>query len=339
MIANLKTIGRCYWQDNLLHFNFSASGFEFWFEGEVKLEFVSVFTNDSYPVISIIVGDTREDIILKEVSYSHILRSKSPIKVQVLKRTESSVSRVALKALEGDIYQEAETKTLSLEFYGDSITCGYGVLGKGQVFKTWEESALEGYAYRTAKLLNANWSLISVSGYPIYRGIWNLVEPVKNIYEIIDKADYYPGIPLNDLPKWDNGNYKADYTIINLGTNDETWFTSEAPWVNNKSDVTQDANFALEFNRFKQQVKDFIFKIRSYNPTTKIIYAIGILKVSDIIVRGIKESITELDLSDVYFVEFNLKNSEPGANFHPGLKMQEEASEILSQYIKRLEGM
>lgn len=59
-----------------------------------------------------------------------------------------------------------------MEFIGDSITCGYGVddeVAEHQ-FKTATEDVTRAYAYKTARMLNADYSMFSASGYGIITG-------------------------------------------------------------------------------------------------------------------------------------------------------------------------
>lgn len=54
----------------------------------------------------------------------------------------------------------------------DSITCGYGVddEDRSHQFSTKTEDATKAYAYKTAQLLNADYSLVSYSGHGVVLG-------------------------------------------------------------------------------------------------------------------------------------------------------------------------
>lgn len=343
----LTFYGRTYFKDNLLHFNFSASGFGFNFKSKfVQLEFTVEYENENYPYISLFLDGNRKDykidknnqIINLEIDDLEFHTLK------VLKRTEASVSKIALKKIIVEkIAQINENYDYNFLFYGDSITCGYGVLGSSESrgFKTSEESVIDSYAFKIANNFNAKLSVVAVSGYPIYRGIWNVDEPVKNIYEIIDKADYYPNTKLDDLPNFNMDSSIPDLIVINLGANDETWFNYDSTWINNNLTIEEMYDqLKLEANKLKMQIIEFIKKLRNIYSNAKIIYAIGMLKPHVVIKKAIDEAIDNLIASnekDIYKFYFNMTNSnDVGANFHPGYGMHQEAAIELSEFIKKI---
>lgn len=100
-------------------------------------------------------------------------------------------------------------------FIGDSITCGYGVLGDSADcdFSPETEHGLHTYAAYTAQALQADFQVVAVSGRGIYRNYGG------------DKKQLMPhlfpySLPFGKKSKWDMASWIPDAICINLGTND-----------------------------------------------------------------------------------------------------------------------
>lgn len=96
--------------------------------------------------------------------------------MKVIKLSESCNSTIGIKDInvvsENGIHP-SKNKTHKIEFIGDSITCGYGVDAKDQneSFKTDTEDFSKTYAYKTAEALDADYSVVSYSGYGVVSGV------------------------------------------------------------------------------------------------------------------------------------------------------------------------
>lgn len=342
--SKLTTYGRTYVSNDLLHFNFSHSGFGFSFIGsKLTLTLISKFEGDSYPVITIYKDSIRTDVVIDELT-KEVEVTFSTLdyhEVRVYKRTESSVSSIALKMISEQNYKPlVESHCLKLEFYGDSLTCGYGNLGtsKDLTFKTIQESVIDGYVGLTAKSLNALVSVVAVSGYPFYHGIWNMSEPVESVCDLVSKADYIPKMPLENLPNWDNSKYIPDYVIVNLGANDDGWFNYDAPWIKSEMSFNEIlALMAVEHNNLKKRIKAFLNDLFSKYPNTKIIFATEFVPLHFAVRKAILEVIEEYKNNNIYLLKFDMSScNEMGANHHPGYKMHELASKQLVEFINKL---
>jgi lysophospholipase L1-like esterase len=107
-----------------------------------------------------------------------------------------------------------------IEFIGDSITCGYGVLGKSAScsFSADTENEALAYGALTASALSAGHSSVAFSGIGIYRNSAGKTEeqmPVRFFRTLANDA----------TAEWDF-HITPDVVVINLGTND---FTGGAP--------------------------------------------------------------------------------------------------------------
>src|SRR6185437_9930940 len=101
-----------------------------------------------------------------------------------------------------------------IEFVGDSITCGYGVLGPDQssCFSNDTEAETRGWAALTAQAFGAAHSAIAYSGKGVIRnngGDTTELMPVLFERTLVDAAD-----------AWGFTSYTPDVVVIDLGTND-----------------------------------------------------------------------------------------------------------------------
>ena len=137
-----------------------------------------------------------------------------------LKQTENANSMCVLSSIgfDGEFAQKPQDKALYLEFYGDSITCGYGNLvtaaNKPADDSTsgtalWQDGT-QTYAFRVAEALDADWSMVSVSGIPLSKGYTQFT-----MGEIMEKTNYRRGDTAYSFAR------KPDLVVINLGTNDQ----------------------------------------------------------------------------------------------------------------------
>jgi lysophospholipase L1-like esterase len=101
-----------------------------------------------------------------------------------------------------------------IEFVGDSITCGYGVLGpnESECFSNDTEAETRGWAALTARAFGAAHSAIAYSGKGVYRNVsGDMTETMPILFERT-LAD--------DATAWGFTAYTPDLVVIDLGTND-----------------------------------------------------------------------------------------------------------------------
>lgn len=122
-----------------------------------------------------------------------------------------------------------DKKDRKIEFIGDSITCGYGVLGGPKApFSTETESADDAFAVQCARALDADYQLVSFSGIGV---ISRYIEPEENepLTDVLMPALY----PHTDAvlakrygwrpESWDFSSFCPQVVVINLGTNDDSY--------------------------------------------------------------------------------------------------------------------
>ena len=281
---SVKTIGRTYLYNDTLWAAFSGAGAEFIFTGK-KLEitvtgdFASTAGNDeNYARIAIYVDNERvvDDMLDEKEKTYKVLESESAEcrNVRIIKLSECAMSTFGIKPVmiaEDEKIEPAPAKNIKMEFIGDSITCGYGVddPDKEHHFKTATEDVTKAYAYKTALALNDDYSMVSVSGYGIISGFTNDGNkiPEQTIPQYYDKLGFSynkfaDSITVSET-EWDFERYKPDIIVINLGTNDMNYATTDE----RKAE-------------FEDGYLDFLKKVRSLNPDSYIFQTYGVMGTS-----------------------------------------------------------
>ncbi len=242
--------------------------------------------------------------------------------VTILKLTEAAMSYAALVELEvvdGELVkgQFPAKPDLKLEFIGDSITCGYGVLGEPESEYTLrEENGLLSYAQVATELLGARARFFSVSGYGTfvdYEG--NIEGNVPRLYPYInwfaDKEMLY-----------DYKEYIPDVIIINLGTNDSGHIGKD--WVQ---------------EGFVKSYSNFITRLKEIYPKTKILCICGTL--CDIMFEWIEKAICvcqEKGIEDIYMRKLPYHNVEEDgmASQHPSIITHQKDGKRVADFIREI---
>lgn len=284
-----KLVGRTYLNDDVLWAAFSGAGAEFIYTGK-KLDITIVGdaastagNADNYARVAIYVDGERviDDMLdEKEKTYTAFESdSEKSVDVQIIKLSECAMSTIGIKPIklgEGEKIEPAKAKDLKIEFIGDSITCGYGVddPDKEHHFKTSTEDVTKAYAYKTAQALDADYSMVSISGYGIISGYTDSgKKPEQTIPQYYDKLGFSYNKFADSLEvaglEWNFDNYKPDIVVINLGTNDMSYA---------KNEMTQ--------AEFEEGYIEFLKQVRSHNPDSYIFCTYGVM--GNTLIRNIK---------------------------------------------------
>lgn len=144
--------------------------------------------------------------------------------VRLQKATEGEQGRTTIHTFSTDgSFLEIEPVTCPhIEFYGDSLTCGYGTesLSGDEPFRVETENCRYTYAALTAERFGADYNLVSHSGRGLVRNYGDsltLSDPTTTMSgRALRLYDEEPG------SAWDfeKSNYRPDAIVITLGTND-----------------------------------------------------------------------------------------------------------------------
>lgn len=364
----LKTLGRVppfSPKNGALHTFWTGSGFEtavkaceVWVEIEsdytVYESWVSVFINDAW-IARFMVHKGRQWYCL-----ARNLNAENVQHIKVLKDTQEMagdnnhiVSFCSLKIIssdenESDIFNPLKKKNYLIEFVGDSITSGEGTIGaKGEMdwISSWFTCA-NTYAYMTSQNLNADFRIVSQSGWGVYCSWDNNITCALPLYytKVCGLAAGEKAAECGASELYDFSKDKADAVVINLGTNDTGSFRN-APWkdpetgIEYKQRTNEDGSFNSEdVEHFTAAACRFLIQVREKNPDAKIIWAYGMLgsELESFILEAI-ERFKKAGGTNAYFVKLpNMEKDEAGSREHPGYPCHKKAADVLSTALEKI---
>ena len=238
----------------------------------------------------------------------------------IYNQTEANMGAFGVKSIElsGTFKDAPVEKDLFIEFVGDSITAGHGVLNNFNVNAPLYEDATRGWPYLTAKALDADWSVLAVSGITAIDGIgWSGAGSV-NMQDVYPFETYYSDKTLaHDFAN----SKKPDVIVLGLGTNDcWTW--------NGTGGVT--LTDAQKVSGFKQMLTH----LRDRNPDSKIVWVYGMM--SSAADEFILQAISEMGGAGNEYYSLGLTKNTAGGRGHPNLAVQSEYAADVSAFITKI---
>ena len=251
--------------------------------------------------------------------------------IRIVKLTEIVKSGLSADSFFGDgtILPVKTAKKPVIEFVGDSITCGFGILARPET--TWfygeHEDFTKTYAYLTAKALGMEAQAVSCSGFCVKMKDWN--GRLYGIAEMYPYTDIWRQEMNGESPElWDFKHHHADIVVINLGSNDAGGVA-----------ISKDPKKAED--AFEEDYYNLIADIRARNGLyTKIVCVLGDMQyyLYDRIAAAAKRFIADTGDTKVY-----VKKLMPGDNFdvrgaanHPGVMAGERMAKELTAFIRTL---
>ena len=306
------------WPGNSISINFRGTGVKALLKDQFGTNYFKVIVDDSL----------LPDLQLDSSKHIYTLVSGLPAgnhRLTLFKRTEWSFGKTWFYQFElaphTTIGPAPVAKKRKIEFYGNSITCGYAVLdttGQDRGTAPFEDHYLS-YAAITARHFNAEYSCIAKSGIGVLVSWFPLIMP-----EMFDRLD-----ATDEKSKWDFSQFKPDVVVINLFQNDS--------WLINQP---QHAEFIHRFGSSRPTAdqivaayQKFVQSIRSRYPRAKIICALGNMDATK---KGsawpgyISKAVTNLQDPGISTHYFPYKDT-PG---HPAKHEQEAMAKDLISYIE-----
>ncbi len=347
----IQPIGRTYLKNSALYMNFSGSGIRFAVKTRkilIRLTGSKVDEENSQPYVSVLIDDNRIDYCIDKLDYwIELDLSNDKHIIEIIKRTESSVSFCAIKEIVADEFLTLEkSERCKIEFYGDSLTCGFGNLSEccDDPFKTETESFLEGYAYLVSKKLDCDYSAICVSGFPIYKSRWNEGFPIESVADMISITDYSEDMTFATAIPWDNSKYHPDVVVVNLGANDHSYFTEGMKWIDELIAqygdfklAEKDVRYIQEVRNLKQKINQFLDNLFAlYGKDLRVVWCLFDIYFEDgVLYDVIKEQVINYS-ENTFFCDISFQTNVRGAAWHPGKVMHKEAALQLSDFIENI---
>lgn len=342
---NITPLGRTRMAGSTLWLAHSGSGAAFTFFGtRAQITLLGDDTaslpdqGESYARIAVFVNGRRVADNLMDAPEKEITVWESgqaaPCSVEIIKLSESAMSTLGIAAIRLETQNgisPAPEKSRYIEFIGDSITCGYGMDDENpeHAFSTATEDVTKAYAFRTARELNADYSMVSFSGYGIISGYTGEGEPQKPeqiVPPYYDKFGFsygkFQGLSPQDMP-WDFRR-NPQLVVVNLGTNDDS-FTQDFP--------DRQTAYQTAYTRFLKQ-------IREKNPQAKILCTLGIMgqRLFPFVEKAVDEYQKETLDSNISCFLFDEQLASDGytANWHPTAVTHRKAAAKLTAKIREL---
>ena len=339
----VKYLGRSVYQDDELWFGLTDSGVSFDFTGKhVEMNLMgdsAAFGEQNGARIKVYADDkVVYDKCLTDSPFETIkfdFDESGEHTVRLLKASECANSTVQLENIfvDGDSIKPSANGSHTIEFVGDSITCGYGVDGKDQNehFLTSTEDGTKTYAYKTAEHFKADISCVSFSGCGAISGYsdngkQNTQNLMKDFYENTGHSySNKGGKRLDDIP-WD---FKTnpELIVINLGTNDSSYTKGKAERI----------------DEFKAAYTDLLKQIRAKNPDSEMLCILGLMgkDLYPAITEAVDAYKSETGDNKINCCEIDGINSTEdgfGSDYHPKEASHERAANTLISKIEELYG-
>ncbi|PYY29117.1 SGNH/GDSL hydrolase family protein [Paenibacillus illinoisensis] len=251
-------------------------------------------------------------------------------------------------ALKSDgAFLPVEEKPYKIEFIGDSITSGEGAIG-ARAEEDWIPmwfSAIHNYTYMTAEAMNADYRVVSQSGWGVLTSWDN--NPNNNI------PDYYEQVcglltgennqALGAGDPYDFESWQPDVVVINLGSNDGGAFQT-TEWRDpvtgkvHKQRLNEDGSYHEEdLTAFENAVDRFLVKLRKNNPKAQLVWAYGMLgfPMMPAIYRAVHRYTKRTGDRRVSVLQLpDTTEQTIGARTHPGELSHRRAAETLTEYLQ-----
>ena len=320
----IKTQGRNTLKDGALWLDFSASGIEFSAncEGKVALNLNVKYLKqtDSYGGLyfTVIVDGVKKDRaqchITSTGNVELVLAENLPAgnhTFEVYRQTEHRGAEVGISsiALNGSFNEKPADNRLYIEFIGDSISTGFGVLGTTSDSDggspKWQD-ATAAYPFLTAKALGADFSDVCYSGIGAKYG-WQ--DP--------NMLNFYP------YQRWQydrNTQYnfnarQPDVVVIALGTND----------------ISMESQKGITVEQRLAGYQELLDMVRAKNPNSKIVWIYGMMKDDDN--ARIPAIIEENGGAAAGLYSLELVTNTAGAGWHPSAAGQQKFADDLVAFL------
>lgn len=348
-----RTTGRLspltlFWTGSALELN--VTGSELWIEVESSYSsyepWISILVNGAI-VSRQMVPEGRHLICIYRGMNASVIKNVRIVKdVQAMSGDPDHALHIHAVRTDGS-FHVVSTKPYRIEFIGDSITSGEGAIG-ARSEEDWIAmwfSALHNYTYLTAEALEADYRVLSQSGWGVLTSwdnnpSFNLPDYYEQVCGVLTGSgnEQLGAHEPNDFYAW-----QPDVVVVNLGTNDGGAFHSPA-WtdpttgVSYKQRLLVDGSFHEDDLRaFEEAAVRFLHKLRKCNGAAHIVWAYGMLgtPMMPAIYRAVDTYVQ--DTGDRKVSVFQLPDTTKetiGARTHPGLAAHERAADELSEYLK-----
>lgn len=310
-LDSIKVNGRYEILSNGITSDWSASGIEFnaICSGDVSM----TYTNSGVIFFAAYVDGVRQSFRVGSTSSATDTTIKiaenlpqGEHHIKVVKLTENTNAKAVLTSItiNGTFSPKPADKDTYIEFMGDSITSGYGVVTDSttiSVQDSYHQDVTQTYAYLTAQNFNGDSSFVNVSGMGLSAGFASYKLP--DIYEYVSRPRNSTLYEFTRTP---------DVIVINIGTND--------------------ANRTADVSNFILAVKSFVATVRSHNNNVPIVWCYNMMNAN--YRTHIESALNELggETNKLYLARLAQKTSS-AAGGHPTADGHVASANLLSAFL------
>ncbi|MEK4208529.1 MULTISPECIES: SGNH/GDSL hydrolase family protein [Paenibacillus] len=356
-IEHLKIHGRTtgllspltlFWTGSAVELNVKSS--ELWLEVEADYDvyepWISILIN-SVPVSRQMLVAGRYWICVFRGMNDRVVNNIRIVKdVQAMSGDPGCSLQIHAVKMDGKFLPVAD-KPHKIEFIGDSITSGEGSIG-AKAEEDWIPmwfSAINNYTRMTADALNAEYRVISQSGWGVLTSWDN--NPHGNIPDCYEQVcGLLTGAKNEALGAFQEHSFETwqpDVVVVNLGTNDGGAFQSpewkdEVKGESHKQRLNEDGTYHEDdIQAFVDAAEKFLMKLRKNNQHAHLVWAYGMLGIPMMpaIYRAVDVYSKKTGDKQVSVLQLpNMTDETIGARSHPGALAHEQAAKELTGYLK-----
>ncbi|WP_183560758.1 SGNH/GDSL hydrolase family protein [Mucilaginibacter sp. SP1R1] len=308
-----------YWTGSSIKINFNGTGASAMIQDERGDNYFTVIVDDKV-INTLHLDNTKRTYILAEglPAGAHSL--------ELFKRTEWEMGKTTfyqfVLAKDAAVLPAPADKKRKIEFFGNSITCGYAVedtSGKDRGTAPYENGYIS-YAAITARHFNADYVCTAKSGIGVLVSWFPLIMP-----EMYNRLD-----PTDPTSLWDFSKYTPDLVVINLFQND-SWIVQQP---NNPQFKERFGSKAPEPDQIIKAYRELVKNIRKKYAKAQIICMLGSMDATK---EGspwpgyIEKAVAELKDKNIYTHFIPYKNT----GGHPSVKEQQAMADDLIGFIDK----
>lgn len=314
-----STAAEMYWSGSSIKIDFEGTALKVILADENHQNYFNVLIDGNLSKI------IRPDTLKKTYTLADNL-PKGKHSIELFKRTEWTKGKTwcygFMTNRKAKILPLKKENDRMIEFYGNSITCGYAVedfSGKDNPDSTYTNNYLA-FGAITARHFKADYTCIARSGIGLTISWYNQI--MQDIYWRLD--------PTDSLSKWDFSLKTPDIVVVNLLQNDS--------WLTNRPEFSE---FKRRFGTTKPTADfiistyaTFIQSLRTQYPQTEIICMLGNMDATQkdtVWPDYIQKAVTSLNDTKIQTLFIPYKES----GGHPSIAEQQKIANKLIYFIKK----
>jgi len=348
---NGRTVGNTdpvhlFWSGSGIEFDIKATELHVCIEGKYSLleHYIAFEVNGSVCQRIMLDGTKQWLTVFRNFEKEKITHVRIIKEVQAMSEDPEHILNIYSIKTDGDVIPRDENRKFKIEFIGDSITSGEGTVGTDAdgMWIAHYFSHVRSYPYMVSNILNADYRVISKSGWGVYCAWDNNIEHnvpahYEEICSVMPKGSFDEiGIyEKNDFSAW-----QPDAIVCNLGTNDDGAFHNPE-YVDEEGNVYKlhmngDEYDEKDADLFTSHVYSFLIKLRKNNPEAKLYWAFGIIESN--IGKLIKEGVNRYnkDFGEaVRYIDLPCTEGEGfGSRMHPGFVSHMNSANVIANVLK-----